>query len=155
MEQYKIQKNAKNKKSGRKKIVIEGYEMKPKLKKHKSLIDVERVVLVSPKLHELALKKQFNTAYKKMFKKVILVLEESDTSVTSTALALDEVAKMKAILKEKYKQYISKEEYKNMWKKVSLLQLELQNKQAFMMNMDKMLKNYQEKIYEEERGHSR
>lgn len=155
MKQFVIQKNANVKKAGRKKIVIEGYEMKPKLKKHDSLVSVSEVTVVSPKLHELALKKQFKTAYRKVFKKVMIVLEDNDASQTDTVLALDEVAKMKAILKEKYKQNVSKQEYRNMWKKVSLLQTELQKKQALLKSIEDIIKQYAYVAEENERGKSR
>ena len=155
MERYAIQKDAIFKKVGRTKMTIEGYEMKPKLKPHKSLITVSEIIVVSPKLHEAVLKKQFNTAYKKIFKKVMLIIDDNDSTSTDTMLALDEVAKMKAILKEKYKQYISNKEYRNMWKKVSFLQVELQKKQMLLKSIEEILKNYTEMTYENERGKSR
>lgn len=90
-----------------------------------------------------------------MFKRVMIVLEDNDATSTSTALALDEVVKMKRVLKDKYKQFVSKTEYRNMWKKVSLLQAELQKKQVLLKNIEDMLQNYTLNSYESERGKSR
>lgn len=155
MNTYAIQKDVSNKRVGRKKMVIGGYEMKPNLKKHPSMVSVDHVTIVSPNLYENTLLKQFRIAYKKLFKKVILVLEEDSTG-TDSALALDEVAKMKAILKEKYKHHVSKKEYHKMWKKLSILQSELQQKQEMIRNIDLLVKSFMmQNNYEEERGKSR
>ena len=73
------------------------------------------MVVISPTLYENALQKQFNLAYKKIFKKVMIILEE-DSSGAQTALALDEVAKMKAILNDEYKHHVSKQEYHKIYR---------------------------------------
>ena len=155
MKEYVIEKDTNFKRVGKKRIVIEGNEIKTKLKKHPSLIAVDSVVVISPKLYENALQKQFNLAYKKIFKKVMIILEEDSTGA-QTALALDEVAKMKAVLNDKYKHHVSKQEYHKMWKKLSILQGELQQKQEIIRNIENLLKAYTiPQIYEEERGKSR
>ena len=152
---YVVQRNVDTRKLGRKKLVIEGYELKPHLSKRTELISVSQILVVSPSLHEVVLKKQFKNAYQKVFKKVMVVIEDVDSTSGDVQIVLGEVAKMKQILKEKYKQEVSKNEYRKMWRKVTLLEEELMKKQVLQKNLEQMISMMESSFYEEERGKSR
>ncbi len=127
MSEYKIVKKSTKKKIGRKKYTIDGFEMSPKLKKHKSTIDIDKVVVVNKEMQELSIKQQFQITYRKLFR-IVMELLETDSSEGDIKLALNEVEKMKRIIKNKYQKVLMEKEYIRMWNKTLLLEKQLKER---------------------------
>lgn len=128
MEAYSVIKENKLKKIGRKKIHLDGYCMNLHLKKIHHLIEVKEIMIFNESLKKNVIQRQFNIAYKRLFKMVMELCQDDEDSSGNTEILLSEVERMKAILKDKYQQEISNKEYFNMMKKACLLETELQNR---------------------------
>lgn len=146
---YVIKKEHLKKKLSKNNIENLGYKMNPKLKNHSNFIEVKEIIIIKPSMKEKVLKLSFQVAFRRLFKLVMDLLQDDSATEGDTTLCLDEIMKMKKILQQKYKQQISKEEYRVMWSKVSLLQKRLQEKIA-KQQMYKMY--YTEEIEEKGRG---
>ena len=153
MTEYKLEKNTKERKLGKKKIMIDGFQMNPKFKNHQSLVNVEEIIIANPTLKEKALKMQFNIAFRKALRMVMDTVEEGGDE----GLALNEIVRMKKILKEKYEQEVSTAEFHRMWQKIELLESDLKRKLVEKRRMEElyfrqMMENQER---EEERGRGR
>jgi len=138
MTNYRLEKEGKEKKIGAKKILNEGLSMKPKLKHRNDFVEVKEIIVVNPSLQEKVLKMQFNIAFRRLLKLVINVTEDTDATSGDVGVVLGEIERMKAILKEKYKQMFSKEEYFSMWRKAEYLEQELEKKRVMIEQFEKL-----------------
>ena len=129
-----------------KKLNFSGYKLILKLKPRSNFITVKEIFIYQKDLKHNVLDQQFQHVFKKLLKWIVLLDENSSDS--DYQLALDETKKMQKILEDKYKQEVSKKEYRNYYKKLGILEKELQQKMA--------LRNYFARYdLEEERGLSR
>ena len=145
---YVIKKEHLKKKLNKNNIANLGYKMNPKLKNHSNFIEVKEIIIIKPSMKEKVLKLSFQVAFRRLFKLVMDLLQDDNATEGDTTICLDEIAKMKKILQQKYKNQINKEEYRTMWSKVSLLQKRLQ---------EKIVKQQMYKMYftEEKKGRGR
>ena len=155
MTEYKLDKNTKERKLGKKKIVVDGFQMNPKFKNHQSLVNVEEIIIASPNLKDKVLKMQFNIAFRKALRMVMDTIEEGGDE--DIGIALNELDHMKKILKEKYEQEISISEFHHMWQKVDLLESDLKRKLVERRRMEELYfrRMMEEQELEEERGRGR
>lgn len=151
MARYRIEKEIETKKIGRKKIIIDGYAMKPKLRKREDFIEVKEIIIVLPTFKENFLKSQFQIVFKRLLK-IIMSLNEATSTDGDFQIILNEIEKARRILKDKYRQNISNSEYRTMLKKMTFLEQEVKNK---MILHEMLLQNVYEQQLEEERGRGR
>lgn len=155
MTSYIVIKTMDNKKLGRKKLKINGYPMNLKLKPRKDLISVSNFMIVDDNLEKNVLLKQFQLAYRRLFRVIMDVLNDPDATSSDTQIALTEIEKMKQILKDKYEHKFTDLEYKRMVKKVELLEKQLKEKLIFENNMRKMYQKIMDEELEEKKGRGR
>ena len=148
---YVIKKEHLKKKLNKNNIESLGYKMNPKLKNHSNFIEVKEIIIIKPSMKEKVLKLSFQVAFRRLFKLVMDILQDDSATEGDTTICLDEIAKMKKILQQKYKNQINKEEYRTMWSKVSLLQKRLQEK----IVKQQMYKMYFAEEKEEKKGRGR
>ena len=148
---YVIKKENLKKKLNKNNIANLGYKMNPKLKNHSNFIEVKEIIIIKPSMKEKVLKLSFQVAFRRLFKLVMDLLQDDNATEGDTTICLDEIAKMKKILQQKYKNQINKEEYRTMWSKVSLLQKRLQEK----IVKQQMYKMYFTEEKEEKKGRGR
>lgn len=148
---YVIKKEHLKKKLNKNNIANLGYKMNPKLKNHSNFIEVKEIIIIKPSMKEKVLKLSFQVAFRRLFKLVMDLLQDDNATEGDTTICLDEIAKMKKILQQKYKNQINKEEYRTMWSKVSLLQKRLQEK----IVKQQMYKMYFTEEKEEKKGRGR
>lgn len=153
---YTILRESTNRKL-KKKITLDGFLMKPKMRARESFIEVKEIEILNQDLKENVLKMQFHLAYKRIFKLVMNILE-SDASEGDVALALSEIERMKQILKDKYLQEVSKNEYRSMLRKVDILESNLKEKVLVQQRMNEMIWNMMhvpQEDLEEKKGRGR
>ncbi len=155
MTSYKIQKDDKVKKLGKKSLKVEGLLMNPKLKNHNTFVDVKEIIIVNPNLKEKVLIMQFHIAFRRLLR-LIMSLSEEDATDGDIKLAFNEVEKMKRVLKEKYEHQIDMEEYHRMWKKACLLESDLKQIVIQKTKEEQLyFRQMMEQNVEEERGRGR
>ncbi|MCD8562399.1 MAG: hypothetical protein LRY26_01305 [Bacilli bacterium] len=76
------------------------------------MIKVTRATIINPEFIEAILTKKNDANFKKIFKYVISIIEEEndDDNENKVRIALDEVARLKGIIKNKYKKYLNDKE---------------------------------------------
>lgn len=157
MTSYSLEKEGREKKIGKKRILDQGLSMKPRLKKRNDFVEVKEIVIVCPTLQEKVLKMQFHLAFRRLLKLVIEITEDDSATSGDVSVAMSEIERMKAILKDKYQKVFSSEEYQSMWKKAMYLEQELQKKLILIQNFEKIFLNQMTNMpaVEEERGRGR
>ena len=155
MTEYKLYKNTKERKLGKKKIVVDGFQMNPKFKSHQSLVNVEEIIIASPNLKDKVLKMQFNIAFRKALRMVMDTVEGGGDE--DIGIALNELDRMKKILKDKYEQEVSTSEFHMMWQKIELLESDLKRTLVERRRMEELYfrRMMEEEKLEEERGRGR
>ena len=130
---------------------LDGYNLTIKKNIHfADAIDVNRVIIINPTFIDKIATRKINAKFNKLINMMQIVCEESDEDASAEGyrIALDEAAKLKQELWNKYRKFISDEKLSLMMKKIEILEDELKLRQELLTNS---------KIMEEEmyRGHSR
>ena len=122
------------------------------VKKGKSgALKISKLTIVSPDITTSLICYNFNKKYQKIVECFFNNSNfDDDTSGTNLMLALDEVARLRTIIINKYQKFLKKKESEELLKKLKLLENEIRVKIIDF----KMLKT-QELSKEEERGKSR
>lgn len=108
---------------------LSGYEVVSKNKKtFQDSINVNRMIVIQPSLIENLVHKKINKQFKKLLTMLTLLFETDDETGTALREALNEIEKFRVEVKNKYRDYLSKEELKLYAKKLSLLQEEVQKR---------------------------
>ncbi len=129
------------------KISVDGYSFVPK-KTNITSITIKQVTIANPKLIDTILMTKFDKMFKKIAKSVVYVIADDDTDETDVLIALDEIARLRAIILNKYQKFLTKEKEKYCLQKIRMLENELRNKMVYLT------RNY-EHIEERKIGRSR
>ncbi|MCM1052937.1 MAG: hypothetical protein NC483_03070 [Ruminococcus sp.] len=107
------------------KLTIDGFIYKSKNKNYK----VKELVIVNPEIISALVSFSFYKNYKRILEKYLLALKEDDDSTEGNLLiALDEIARLKSIILEKYRNYLKKKEITKFFKQLEILEEEIKNK---------------------------
>ncbi len=112
-------------------IKVEGYSFAPK-KANVTSITVKQVTLANSELIDTVLMTKFNNAFKKIAKNVIYVVTDEDTSETDVVISLNEIARLRSIILNKYQKFLTKEKEKICLQKLRMLENELRNKMIYL-----------------------
>ena len=144
---YTIHKDEKKKKITSVLKMEEPFIMKPKLQKHKNMLDIEEIKVIDKDIKETICKKKFDRVFKRLTKISLEVIDGS-SSEGDAIMVLNEILKTKEILLDQYLHHLSKLEVKKMLKKLEFLEEQIK---SYYVNL-----NYQNNfINEEEKGKSR
>lgn len=105
---------------------LEGCEFKPK--KNKTIISVNKVLVVDKSLTDNILSIKFNDKFKALLKYAKYVINNEDATSTDTAIVLDEVAMLKGILLNRYQKFLSKEKERLFLEKLRLIENQIRSK---------------------------
>ncbi len=155
MYDYILKKENKKKKIVKITLPIEGIHIKPKLKKHSSLISVSEIVAVSDLIKKDLVMKKFDHAYRKLIAIMIDVTESTDATTGDCMIALNEVTKLEGIMEYKMEQHLKRREYEKLLKKIALVRGKLQNKLLEIRTNEMIKSALNVPEYTEERGKSR
>ncbi len=149
MENYVIKKKNKNKKLNKFNFKEEGYVFKPNIKSN-NLIKISSLSITNLEFTNSILKKKLDTSFRKLAAIILRVLNSNDVASGDATIALDELSREKEKMKNKYQEYLKKEEYEKYMKRLKVLENELKEKLV-------VLKLEEERIYTEslEKGRSR
>ncbi len=116
------------------KVAIDGLSVKPINKVPGLTIKAGKVVLIDNDLRSEYIKQRINRKIDKIIKFMIRILNDEDTTDEDTGLVLDEINRLKGIIINKYKEYITNAEYKSLLTKLIIVEEEFK-------------KNYNQKIF--------
>lgn len=124
------------------------------IKKNKSgSLKIKELIIVSPDITTNLICYNFNKKYQKIVECLFNnsdFNEDSDNTETNLMLALDEVARLRTIIINKYQRFLKKQEAEELLKRLKVLENELRVK-----IIDFKLIKEQERTNKEERGKSR
>lgn len=129
---------------------LKGYTFKPGEKSSKRYIQVSHVTLVNRDMIDAVLTSKFNKKYRRLVMIVFNILQSSDTDTAEgdIMIALDEIAKLREIILNKYQKFLNHEKEEKFVKQLRILENELRAKQInIRMNMLN-----QNCVYEEEKS---
>ena len=101
---------------------IEGLKVSPNKYSTVKSLEVKEIVITDPLLINKFVKKKIDKKFTMIFKKMYYIINSEDSSSNDAAVLLDETAKLKSIIINKYKEHITIEEYKELLKKVIVLE---------------------------------
>lgn len=130
---------------------LDGYNLTIKKNVHfADAIDVNRVIIINPSFIEKIATRKINTKFNKLINMMQVVCDvgDEDSSGEGYRIALDEAARLKSELWNKYRKFLNEEKLSLMIKKIEILEDELKLRQELLFNS---------KIMEDEmnKGHSR
>lgn len=99
-----------------------------KIRNHNSL-DVKEITILSPSIVSHLVLYSFDKKYKKILEAYLVSLQDDDDSTEGyLMMALDEIARLRSILIEKYHAYLKKDAETKMLKKLKILENEIRSK---------------------------
>jgi len=104
---------------------LKGYNVKPKENLQlEDMINVNEMIIINPTLIKKLVAKKCNRTIDKIITMLTIVDESDEGDETPIHLVLDEIEKLKIMAKEKYQEYMEKQEYKLLTKKIEILEAE-------------------------------
>jgi len=123
-----------------------GYTFKPGIKA-KNHLKVNQITIIKPSMIDGILTTKFNKKYRRLVMIVFNILQSSDeeTSEGDIMIALDEIAKLREIILNKYQKFLSHVKEEKFIKQLRILENELRAKQInIRMNMLNNIYMYEE-----------
>lgn len=115
---------------------LKGMDITPKNHKpFEDCIDVNKMILVQPTLIEKLVHKKLDKHFKRLLMLVTMLLETNDETGTALKEALNEIEKFRVEIKNKYRDYLTKEELHIMAKKLMILKEEVDQRLLLLNNV--------------------
>ncbi len=127
MKNYIIKKKNKNKKIGKFNYEEEGYSFKPNIKSP-NLIKISSLNLMDKEATAPILEKKLNASFRKLAAIIYSILNDEDATSSDAIIALDEIAKEKSMIRNKYKEYLEKESLEKFLKRIKVMEQEVKEK---------------------------
>lgn len=129
-----------------------------KLSKSKGPIDVKKITICDSVLINKYAKKQLDKKFSKMYKKIYSFLISDEDSEEGVKACLGEIEKAKAVLFNKYKEFIKNKLYKEYLAKIVLTENEFRNKYMEKQYYSNLINKAYNSYYQQEeeiKGRSR
>ena len=107
---------------------------------YKITLNKQKMILLNQHLIDLYLRSKYYPALTKIFSKIINFLSDDDENPEDSGLLLDELARERTIILNKYEKYLSEEEKDYYMNPIRLLSNELKNKYYSYTKTHKPLK---------------
>ncbi len=116
---------------------LKGYSVTPKNNlKFTDMINVNKMIIINPSLTKKLVDKKCNRTLEKIIKMLSYIYEDDSGDEAPLHLVLDEIAKFKALIIGKYKEYMKEEEYKLLLKKLEILETEVNLRLDYIYNIE-------------------
>ena len=126
-------------------VKMKGLTVSPKNAVPGLTIKAKKITFIDSELIKEYIKGRINRKIDKIVKFMLRILSDEDPGEDDSGLVIDEVNKLKGIIINRYKEYLTKSEYKALLTKLILLEEEFQKNYN-----QKMYMNYVSNIYYEE-----
>ncbi len=112
---------------------LQGFDITPKSgKSFEDCIHVNKMILIQPTLIEKLVHKKVERHFQRLLTIVTMLLNADDDTGTGLFECLSEIEKFRQEIKNKYRDYMSKEELHFMAKKLTILKEEVEQKRMAM-----------------------
>ena len=132
------------------KVKMEGLDVQPINRVPGLTIKANKVLLIDEKLRQEFVRQRVNRKMDKIIAFMLRILNDDGTTDEDTGLVLDEINRLKGIVINKYREYITEAEYKSLLTKLLIIEEE------FKKNYNqKIINSYVNNYYVEEVNNSR
>lgn len=115
-------------------VSMVGLDVTPKNGASGVTIKAKKIILIDPSLRESYIRQRINKKIDKVIEFMLRILNDEDTTEGDVGMVLDEIAKLKGIIINKYREHMIESEYKSFLTKLIIVEEEFK-------------KNYNQKIY--------
>lgn len=113
---------------------LKGFNVKPKQSLNiEDMINVNEMVIINPTLIEKLINKKCKRTIEKFLLMLSVIDEDDSDDTTGTELLLGELEKFISLVVNKYKEYMKKEEYKTLLKKLEIIKIELEVRKSIRL----------------------
>lgn len=106
---------------------LKGFNVKPKKTLNfEDMINVNEMIIINPTLIEKLIDKKCTRTFEKILTIMSIIDDSDDEDDTPFDLVLDELTRFKSLIESKYKDYMEKEKYKIVMKKIEIITKELE-----------------------------
>lgn len=148
---YKIENNTDDMKLNYYSVDINGLNVTPSGTKADSM-KITKITIADKELSNNYAKHRINKKIDKIIELMLKILENEDTSDEDAGMVLDEIARLKGIIYNKYKEHMKVEEYKALLSKLIILEEQFKkdyNQKIFLSHMtNAIVSQNQEEITE-------
>lgn len=113
-----------------------GYEFKPNIQNDK-LIKISNLYIVDEILINKILIKKINKSFRRLAAIALSVINDEDATTGDAIIALDEIAKQKSNILNKYQKYLFKEEQEKILKRLKVLEKDLKDRLVVLQSEEK------------------
>lgn len=108
---------------------LKGFRVKPKNTVNiEDMINVNEMVIINPSLIEKLIDKKSERTINRFFQMLSVIEDDDDDQDSGYSLILDEVARFKNLVMSKYINYMKKEKYKILLKKLEIVEEEIKRR---------------------------
>ncbi len=107
---------------------LHGFKIKPRNNVPYDGVEVSRLVLMEPSLIENVLKRKTKHKLDTYLTFLFTVIDDDDDDADNLELVIDDVARYKSIIMNKYSKFLDKKYIKQLLRKVGMVELELNQK---------------------------
>lgn len=125
---------------------LKGYKFTPKSKEN-AKVHVNQIMIINPELIDKILTIKYNSMYKKLVTFIREYLSDANASEGNGVFALTEIDRLKSIIMNKYKAYISREKQKLFLENLAKLEKQIQMK---MLMQYQFTQGYMPNYHDEE-----
>ena len=124
---------------------LKGFNVKPKDNfNFEDMINVNEMIIINPTLIEKLIDKKCKRTLEKLIMMLSIIDEDDSDDSSSVDIVLDELERFKTLVTNKYEEFMEKEEYKMLLKKIDIIKKELELrknvKYQFELNEEKISK---------------
>lgn len=124
---------------------LKGFNVKPKDNfNFEDMINVNEMIIINPTLIEKLIDKKCKRALEKIIMMLSVIDEDDSDDSSNVDIVLDELERFKTLVTNKYEEFMEKEEYKMLLKKIDIIKKELELrknvKYQFELNEEKISK---------------
>lgn len=124
---------------------LKGFNVKPKDNfNFEDMINVNEMIIINPTLIEKLIDKKCKRTLEKLIMMLSIIDEDDSDDSSNVDIVLDELERFKTLVTNKYEEFMEKEEYKMLLKKIDIIKKELELrknvKYQFELNEEKISK---------------
>lgn len=117
----------------------DGLEINPTNNTRSSVINVNKMILMDPKLISEYIRIRLDKKFNDIFKKLYVLLQDEDATEDGVTTLLDEVERFKQIINVKYSKYLESKKKRELIAKIVLIEEELKQKYVQIKYIENLL----------------
>lgn len=117
----------------------DGLEINPTNNTRSSVINVNKMILMDPKLISEYIRIRLDKKFNDIFKKLYVLLQDEDATEDGVTALLDEVERFKQIINVKYSKYLESKKKRELIAKIVLIEEELKQKYVQIKYIENLL----------------